>query len=175
MEGIAMRLIGAVLVVLMACAGCKDEAGSIAQSAGSKVGETLTDFASGVGEGVDRQLEVTVEPSERFAEFGLSQTVAKSRGLKQGISVYFIAEKPFNGRMIAKAFNAAGVEIGRSKVDVTFDADDAKYVSFDFDTEMDSQLVERYQIDVRDASEIEPAAVGPPAEKPAAEEPTPET
>ena len=40
------------------------------------------------------------------------------------------------------------VENGRSTVHVTFDKDDAKYVTFMFDKEMDSALVAKYEVDL---------------------------
>jgi hypothetical protein len=50
-------------------------------------------------------------------------------------------------QLIAKAFNAANQEIGRSVVEVDFAADDAKYVEFIFDDNVDIQLAEKYVID----------------------------
>lgn len=143
-----MKSLWASILVLGFAFGCGDQEGSVAEKAGTTVGEALTDFASGVGEGVDRRLEVTVELSTRCSEAGLSKTVAKSLGLKEGITVYFTSEKPFTGQMVAKAINEDGQEVGRSKIDVEFEADDAQYVTFPFDSQMDSQLVEKYLVDI---------------------------
>jgi hypothetical protein len=163
--------------MLLIASGCSDEGKTVAETAGTRVGETLTDFASGVGEGVDTRMEVTVELSPQCAELGLSKTVAKSLGIKpvaksldmkQGISVYFIAEKPFTGHLVCKATNKDGQEVGRVKVDVEFEADDAKYVTFPFDAEMDSQLVTSYTVDARVGGKAKPpAAESAPAAEPA--------
>ena len=51
--------------------------------------------------------------------------------------------------MLAKAINAKGLEISRSKVIMTLQKDDAKLFSFNFDAEMDLDLVEKYRIDLR--------------------------
>ena len=42
-----------------------------------------------------------------------------------------------------RAANKEGLGIGRSVVDVAFEADDAKYVSFEFDAEIDTQPADR--------------------------------
>ena len=72
-----------------------------------------------------------------------------SRGKENGITVYFLAAGPFKGKLVAKATNKEGQEIGRSVVDVEFSADDAKYVSFPFPEEMDAQLVQEYRVDIK--------------------------
>lgn len=144
-----MRLLCAPILLMAILCGCSDKEGSTAKKAGARVTETLTDFASGMGEGFDKKMEVQVELTEECAQAGLSKSVAKSLGMKQGISVYILADKPFVGNLLAKAYNAEGQEVGRVKVAVEFEADDAQYVAFPFDQEMDSQLVKKYSVDVR--------------------------
>lgn len=147
-----MRLgFAAFALIVAASFGCGD---GHAKKAGQAVGETITDFAQGVGSGIDKRLEVDVELSPEVVDLGLSKTVAKSAGMdgkKKGITVYLLSQKPVTGSLIAKALNGEGAEIGRSVVEVEFAADDAKYVTFHFGNEIDSQLVERYLIDVKPA------------------------
>jgi len=146
-----MKTMAALLLVLVVC-GCGRRDESVAKTAGSKVGETITDFASGVGKGVDKQMMVNVKLSEAVAKQGLSKTVSKSRGMSdkgKGITVYFKAAAPFKGKLVAKAIDKEGQEIGRSVVDVDFSADDAKYVSFPFAEEMDTQWVQEYMVDIK--------------------------
>jgi hypothetical protein len=50
---------------------------------------------------------------------------------------------------MARALTKDGQEIGSSAADVEFAADEAKYVTFQFDREMDSQLVDKYIIDMK--------------------------
>lgn len=155
-----MRRSGMLLAaVLLFLSGCGGEGGN-AKKAGQAVGETLTDFASGVGTGVDKRMEVSVELSEELARLGLSKTVSKSLGVdgtRKGVTVYFISQKATAVNLVAKALNADDQEIGRSTVAVDFGADDAKYVTFHFDAEMDSQLVHRYTIDAQRAAKPAPS------------------
>lgn len=154
-----MKSLLATVLMLGFASGCAEREESVAETTGAKVGEVLTDFASGVGEGVDKQLEVTVELSAQCSEAGLSKTVAKSLSPnKEGIAVYFISEKPFVGQMVAKAVNADEQEIGRSTIDVEFESDDAQYVTFTFGSEVDSQLVEKYLVDIRPPSNVDAEA-----------------
>jgi hypothetical protein len=150
-------LIGLLVISLIGIAGCsndkKKDDESLAKQAGSKVGETLTEFASGVGKGVDKQMAVDVELAKPLVDAGISKTVAKltaaAPGNARALSVYLVASRPFKAKLLAKALDADGREIGRATADVEFTADDAKYVSFAFDRQMDSQLVKKYVIDAK--------------------------
>lgn len=158
-----------LLATILLC-GCRsEEDDSLAKRAGDTVGQTVTEFVSGVGSGVDRGMEVDVELSEKLTARGVSKTVSKQLGIdrpgEKGISVYLLAKDPVNASLIAKAFNAEGQEIGRAVVDVTFASDDAQYVTFKFDPQMDTQAVKKYVIDIRE----QPASTAPALQHPAGE------
>lgn len=140
----------AAAVVLVVGCGKKDE--SLAKKAGGKVGEVLTDFAAGVGKGVDKQMLVNVELTPAVTQAGLTKTVAKSLAMgasTNGFTVYLVAGRALKGQLVAKALNKEDQEIGRAVVAAEFAADDAKYVTFVFSREMDSLLVAKYVVDVR--------------------------
>ena len=113
-------LITLSLVALMpVCVGCTDDKEkSLAQKFGNELGGSISDFAEGVGEGVDEKMLVEVKLTDKMSKRGLNKTVAKSLGLnpdgKKGINVYITCETPFEGTLIAKAFNKEGLEIGRA-------------------------------------------------------------
>ena len=161
-------LVVSISVLLCGCGGGEKRG---AQEVGRDVGQAVSDFTSGVGQGVDSHLEVTVELAPDAAALGLSKTVAKQTGLGsstgKGISVYFVAQHAVHVSFTVKALNAEGLEIGRAKSDVEFGTDDAKYVPFTFDSQMDSQLVHKYVIDVKEA----PAADAGSHPEPAPERP----
>jgi hypothetical protein len=193
-----------LLIAAALMCGCgKETDESLAKRMGNTIGEAAIDFASGVGQGADKQFLVDVELSEGLIQRGFSKTTAKSSGLdieilegatddalkgatdetavgetdetpegaidetlkgatddtpeeatdtslKKGITVYLISETPYKGKLIAKAFDGEDLEIGRSAVDVDFGADDAKYIKFTFELEVDMQLVMRFTIDGRE-------------------------
>jgi len=141
----------AVFVVLLAALACdrkKDE--TVVKQAGSKVGEALTEFASGVSKGVDTKMVVAVELTPAVTAKGLSRTVAKSLGMDgdKGFSTYIVSKAPFRGTLVARALGGSGEEIGRARQGVSFEKDDAKYVTFKFQPEMDTGLVAKYVIDL---------------------------
>jgi hypothetical protein len=143
-----------VLVVVAALAvstACSKGDDSLAKKAGSKLGETVTDFASGVGKGVDRQMVVEVDLGPSVVEKGLTKTIAKSSGLEgpKEISVYLVSSAAVKGVLVAKALDEKGGEIGRASESIEFTADDAKYVTFKFQEQMDSQLVKRFVLEFR--------------------------
>jgi len=205
------RALSLLIVAALLCGCGKETDESLAKRTGNTIGEAVMDFASGVGQGVDKQLLVDVELSEDLIQRGFSKTTAKSSGLDletlegvpdetprqtadeapeeatdetpeaatdetpeeaikrtvdaatdetpeeamdttltKGITVYLIAETPYKGKLIAKALDQEDLEIGRSVVDVDFEADDAKYVKFPFQLEVDMQLVKRFTIDGRE-------------------------
>jgi hypothetical protein len=160
-----------LLAVLLLLTGCEKGDQSVHQ-AGQRVGETLTDFTKGVGSGVDNRLDVPVELGEEVVKLGLRTTVAKSDGLenagKKSLTVYFISSEAVNTWLQAKALNKEGVEVGRSTVEVDLAADDAKYVTFEFDPEMDAQRVTKYLVGIG-------KPVPPKPEEPVKETPVKET
>ena len=153
-----------VAVLLCGCGKKPDE--SLVKRTGNKIGEAVTDFASGVGGGVDKQLLVEVELSAALTELGFSKTVSKSLGLEssgKGISVYLLSRDAYEGALMAKALNEAGQEVGRSVVEAEFAADDAQYVKFIFDDEVDMQLVKRFMVDAKETALNKANALDPPS------------
>lgn len=138
-----------LFITLTLIYGCGND-DSLAKKAGNKVGETLTDFASGVGEGVDEKMLVIVNLSEPLKAKGLSKTISKSLGLDKGFSVYLISQKTLSSKLIAKAIDKSGQEIGRVVVSVEFAADDAKYIIFKFNDELDMQLVKSFNLAIKE-------------------------
>lgn len=149
MEAKQLRIaLGVLVSVLVAGCGSKEE--SLSQRTGSAVAGAATDFLSGVGEGIDKRMAVELDIDPGLAERGLEVTLGKDRGLgTNAAAVYVIAARSFEGKLMAKALDAEGKEIGRSTMDVAMEADDAQYVNFSFGQEMDSSLVRRYAVSVR--------------------------
>ena len=138
-----MILLGALLT------GCGKKGDSLADRAGESVGRHVTEFTKGVGKGIDQKMMVEVSLRPEVQALGLTNTIAKSLGLdpsKKGISVYFIASQSVSTTLVARALNSDGLEIGRAKKQVTMEKDDAGYVTFEFDSEMDSAMVRKYAI-----------------------------
>ena len=137
----------ALLAAFLSACGKGEE--GIARKAGETIGEQVTDFTKGVGKGIDQQMLVQVSLSPEAKSLGLTNTIAKSLGFgsgKKGISVYLIASRSVSNTLVARALTASGVEIGRARTPVTLQKDDAVYVTFEFEDQMDTAMVNSYRI-----------------------------
>lgn len=138
-----------VVSLVLALSACGEDR-SLSQKAGSAISGTATDFVAGLGEGVDKRMALKLDVDPTLAANGMTVTLGKSRGMgSKDASVYVVATRPYKGAFLSRALDESGTEIGRSRVDVEFTADDAKYVNFVFNEEMDSQLVRSYGISLR--------------------------
>jgi hypothetical protein len=140
-----ITIIGLMAALLIGC-GKKDD--SLANKAGETIGQQLTDFTKGVGKGIDQKMMVQVSLSPQVQVLGLTNTIAKSLGIgsTNGISIYFIASQDVSNTLVARALNAGGVEVGRARKSVVMKKDDATYVTFNFEEQMDTGIVKRYEI-----------------------------
>ncbi|HYF37929.1 MAG TPA: hypothetical protein VD994_21685 [Prosthecobacter sp.] len=146
-----LRLLTFLCALLLA--GCGKDPSEVVDSAGQSFGEHVTDLTKAIGKGVDNKLIVKVSLAPEVEALGLTSTTAKSHGLDSGkkeLSIYLIASKDVSTTLMAQAYNAEAAEIGRSKKPVKLAKDDAAYFVFEFDEEMDSNLVKEYKIVVRD-------------------------
>ncbi len=138
-----------LVAVMLALSACGEDR-SLSQKAGSAISGTATDFVAGLGEGVDKRMSLKLDVDASVTNSGMTVTLGKSRGMgSKDASVYVVTTKPYKGVFMARALDEAGTEIGRSRVDVDFTADDAQYVNFTFNEEMDSQLVRSYALSLR--------------------------
>ena len=78
---------------------------------------------------------------------GISMTSSKVAQAK--VDVYLISVNSVEGELLAKALNAKGKEIGRSKQILNLGKDDAKLVSFNFDASVNMEEVTRFMLDFR--------------------------
>jgi hypothetical protein len=139
------RRVAAVLAAALAAAACGRKDESIAERAGSKMSETVTHLAKGVDAGIDRGKAIPVEASPALVVAGVTATVSKTDGAS--VSVYLVSKLPLALPVIVRALNRDDAEIGRAKADVTFTANDGKYVALEFPAEMDRSLVAKYVVE----------------------------
>lgn len=133
MKQLALPLL--LLSIISAC-GDSDTTGKI-NKGGEMVGQTVGEFVSGVGSGVNKALDVKIELPEALKEKGIELgkiTIADAaEGEDNLLSVYFIFQKDFNGDLTMKAFDGKNLEMGRSKIHVSGKKDEAAFFDFTFD------------------------------------------
>jgi len=143
-----MKFITIISLMAALLIGCGKKDDSLANKAGEALGKQVTDFTKGVGKGIDQKMMVAVSLRPEVQALGLTNTIAKSLGIgtTNGISIYFIASQDISNTLAARALNADGVEVGRVKKLVVMKKDDATYVTFNFEEQMDAGIVKRYEI-----------------------------
>jgi hypothetical protein len=143
-----MKYIVMISLVAALMVGCGKKEEGIAKRVGEAIGQQATDFTKGVGKGIDQKMMVQVSLAPQVQALGLTNTIAKSLGLgsTNGISVYFIASRSISNAVVARALTSDGVEVGRSRKPVVMQKDEAGYVTFTFDDQMDRAMVKRYEI-----------------------------
>lgn len=146
-----MKSVTVILLAAMFLAGgCGKGDESAAKRVGKKVGGAAVDFGSGVGKGVDEKMAAKVELAAELTKQGIAVTASKGLGLEQkGVSIYLTTKTPLKGTLIAKALNKEGLEIGRSVTEVDYAADDGKHANFVFEKEVDTQMVDKYVVDLK--------------------------
>lgn len=144
------------LVFVLTCTvfltGCENIEGEQVKNIGTKIGETVSNFFSGVGKGIKKEINVKVELAQEISDQGLTITstkVEEKKDDRKNLSVYFISGNNFQGNLLAKALDEEGEEIGRATVSVNLAKDDAQYVVFSFPKEMELSLVQKYIIELK--------------------------
>lgn len=91
--------------------------------------------------------EKAVALGSSVVDKGISMTSSKSDQAK--VEVYLITRDAVEGELLAKALNATGKEIGRSKQILNLGKDDAKLITFNFDASVNLEEVTRFMLDFR--------------------------
>ena len=158
-----MRLLISLLCLFLIAGviSCGNNDKSIAKQAGETVGKNLTDFGKGVGTQIDQSVMVTVLLDDSVNKIGITKTVAKtnffdatssdhnSASSSKSVLVYLISSNPVSEKTFRMtALDEKKLEIGRSKVSVSFGKDDAKYVEFSFDRRVDFALMKEFLLSV---------------------------
>ena len=132
---IKLIAISGISIFLLSCSS-HDVKEKINQ-AGDVAGQTVGEFASGVSTGIGKAFEMKVELSEELKGKGMSfgkTTVSSDTGATDNLlTLYVIFNQDFDGSLTAKAFDVKGLEMGRTKLNVSGKKDEAKYIEFRFD------------------------------------------
>ncbi|MFP5391566.1 MAG: hypothetical protein ACLGI6_08485 [Gammaproteobacteria bacterium] len=166
----ALRLTVASTLLLALLPGCSRQT---AEEKGIELATSKIDMAKGIGETMEKKGEAAgeavfggigtvlrgaekgIEKNGRqiaadasLAAAGLSVPTVNiagvgEKGKNHGFDVYVLADKPAKGTLRAIAYNVAGKEMGRAKVDIQRDADDAKYTLMQFEEQVELSNVHK--------------------------------
>jgi hypothetical protein len=103
-----------------------------------KIGETAGDMVKGIESGVKKARAINLSYTESLTEKGISNGKVTLKNDKTGgtdnlLSVYLIFSKKFRGKILAKAYDNQGLEMGRSTIKVEAQEGDAGFYDFHFD------------------------------------------
>ncbi len=137
-----MKLLATVVMVLMFATGCDAVEATYGEDAKEAVSKYLAKRA-------DERTNVQVDISQNIIDKGISHTVSKhdSSSEMNNLVVYFMSTNPYEGKLLARALNDKGLEIGRATVALRLGSNESKYVNFTFNPEMNSLVVAKYSID----------------------------
>ena len=95
----------------------EEVANKTATKAGEIIGGSTRSFADGVGEGLDKAGNSSLQLSEELSKKGIKlggHKIENLSGNDNKLSVYFIFEQDFTGTVMVKVFNKQMQEVGRS-------------------------------------------------------------
>lgn len=133
------------LLIGTSCSRIKEKTKNVINKSGEKVGQSATEFFEGVSEGVEKTLECEIRLSKALIEAGVSSgkysikndTNSVNRNL---LTIYLIFEKDVQQKLTVKAFDKAGLEIGRTSTQVDMKAGETGYYDFIFDKRTDIEV-----------------------------------
>ncbi len=102
-----------------------------------KIGQTAGDMVKGIESGVKKARAINISYTESLTEKGISNGKVTLKNDKEGtdnlLSVYLIFSKKFKGKILAKAYDNQGLEMGRSTIKVEAKEGEAGFYDFHFD------------------------------------------
>jgi hypothetical protein len=105
-------------------------------NASEKAGKAVSEVAKGVSEGVKSSFGVTITrvDTNSLKTIDIGKVILKSKDGKDNmLSVYIIFKKDFSRRLMIKAYDNKGLEMGRIAQLVTGKKEEARFVDFVFD------------------------------------------
>jgi hypothetical protein len=130
-------ILALTLFTLLSCERIKNKTQETINAGGEAVGQSATEFAEGISEGIDKTLEAKVKLSPSLLDNGLTTgkfeiTDNPLGGNDNLLTLYLIFDKDFDGILRVKVFDKNGLETGRAKLEVKGIKGDANYFDFTF-------------------------------------------
>lgn len=152
---ITKKFIALSIATLMCCNAYAEEE-SMATKIGSSVREAIGGFKDGfVKTGEERDLlKVELANTPNLTDLAINSAKESGFlevGLNNGITCYIVSKTPFNGKLVAKAYDKNGTELGYSEQIVFLDENRGKEIVFDFPRTLKANLVEKYVIDYQES------------------------
>ena len=134
---LAATLLAALL--LGACDRAGEAAKNTINKSGEVVGQAASEFLKGAKEGVEETLALPVVLDTSLDDLGLSVGKTEATGGEgyHTLNVYLIFDRDLSDSLIAKAYDADGLEMGRVRFGVHGKAGDAVWHTITFPEQTD--------------------------------------
>ena len=122
-------------LVMSNCSRVKEGAKNAIHTGGELVGKAGSELAEGISDGVSDKFGGTILWDESLTKQGVShgRWSATPTGDHPAVSLYMIFESEYKGQLRGRLLDGEGLEYGRTKVEVSGESGDAKYIDFPFD------------------------------------------
>ena len=130
-------------VLILTCSSCdwaKDKTKKAINKTGEIVGKTGSEFGDGVYKGIkktfDKEVKIAEPLKAKGLELGEVLINSSDSATDNVLTAYMIFNDNFDQEIRIKIFTEDGKEYGRLKVNVKGEKDEAKYVDFIFDKQV---------------------------------------
>lgn len=136
-----MNKYGSLLLALclVACDRAGEAAKNTINKGGEVAGQAASEFLKGAKEGVEETLSmpVVLDASLDGKGLGVGKTEASGGEGYHTLNVYLIFDRDLSDSLVAKAYDADGLEMGRARFSVNGKAGDASWHTIEFPEQTD--------------------------------------
>lgn len=126
-----------VLGTLNACERAGNAAKETISKGGEVAGQAASEFIKGAKEGVEKTMALTVELDSALGNRGVSLGKTEMSDDYSALQVYIILERDLSDTLVAKAYDADGLEMGRARFGVSGKGGDAGWHTITFPEQTD--------------------------------------
>ena len=132
-----------LLATLLGCGRAKEGVKDAINKGGEIAGQTAGEFIKGAKEGVEETFAVPVELGERPRDLGITTGQIRATAAPDGgertnvLELYLIHAKEVTDTLLAKAYDADGLEIGRARLPLHAAANSAGWCILTFPEQTD--------------------------------------
>lgn len=135
-----------VIVTLGACERAGHAAKETINKGGEVAGQAASEFIKGAKEGVEKTMALTVELDTALSRRGVSLGKTEMSDDYSALQVYIILDRDLSDTLVAKAYDADGLEMGRARFGVSGKAGDAGWHTITFPEQTDLEAKGRVVI-----------------------------
>jgi len=119
---------------IISCNTAHDKINQVSEKVGQAGGEVIKSVTTGVDKAFEIKIELSENLKSQGIELGKISLANDSTGTDNKVIVYIISKKDFKGTVFMRAFDNRGLEMGRVKLNLDMEKEEAKFIDFCFDS-----------------------------------------